>query len=119
MEQFANQANVPIVTFEKGQRKDDVAVAFGKKFTAPEGVLFIGNAQEKTPVFRTERRRHKQTGATYPWLVFRLSWKWKERSAVKITERTREKIKKALRRRREDRHFAAAFTGEGADLQAL
>jgi hypothetical protein len=37
--------------------------------------------------------------------VFRLSWKWKERSAVKITERTRE----ALHRRREGRHLEAAF----------
>ena len=32
-------------------------------------MLFIGKAQEKTPVFRTERRRNAKTGATYPWLV--------------------------------------------------
>lgn len=69
MEQFAKQERVPMVTFEKGQRKDDVAAAYGKKFSAPEGVLFIGKAQEKTSVFRTERRRNEQTGATYPWLV--------------------------------------------------
>jgi hypothetical protein len=31
--------------------------------------LFIGKAQEKTSVFRTERRRNEQTGATCPWLV--------------------------------------------------
>src|ERR1700752_152018 len=69
MEQFAKQEKVPIVPFEKGQRKDDVAAAYRKKFTGQEGVLFIGKAQEKTPVFRTERRRNEQTGATYPWLV--------------------------------------------------
>ena len=69
MEQFAKQEKVPMVTFEKGQRKDDVAAAYGQKFSAPEGVLFIGKAQEKTSVFRTERRRNEQTGATYPWLV--------------------------------------------------
>jgi len=69
MEQFAKQEKVPVVLFEKGQRKDDVAAAYRKKFTAEEGVLFIGKAQEKTPVFRTERRRNDQTGATYPWLV--------------------------------------------------
>ena len=46
------------------KRKDDVAAAYRK-----EGVLFIGKAQEKTSVFRTERRRNEQTGATYPWLV--------------------------------------------------
>lgn len=51
MEQFAKQEQVPIVTFEKGQRKDDVAAIYKKRFTAEEGVLFIGKAQEKTPVF--------------------------------------------------------------------
>ena len=39
-----------MVMFEKGQRKDDVAAAYRKKFSAAEGVLFIGKAQEKTPV---------------------------------------------------------------------
>src|SRR5437868_5786421 len=69
MEQFAKQEKVPIVAFEKGQRKDDVAAEYRNKFTGQEGVLFIGKAQEKTPVFRTERRRNEKTGATYPWLV--------------------------------------------------
>jgi hypothetical protein len=46
--------------------------------------------------------------------VFRLSWKWKERSTVKVTERTREKTTKALHGRREGRHLEAAFAGTGA-----
>src|SRR5207253_10450371 len=66
LEQFAKQEKVPVVHFEKGQRKDDVAAAYRKKFRGEEGVLFIGKAQQKTPVFRTERRRNEQTGATYP-----------------------------------------------------
>jgi hypothetical protein len=69
MEPFAKQEKVPIVAFQKGQRKDDVAAAYRQKFAGEEGVLFIGKAQEKTSVFRTERRRNEQTGATYPWLV--------------------------------------------------
>src|SRR5450631_3042540 len=69
MEQFAKQGNIPVVRFGKGQRKDDVAAEYRKKFQGQEGVLFIGKAQEKTPVFRTERRRNEKTGATYPWLV--------------------------------------------------
>jgi hypothetical protein len=32
-------------------------------------VVFIGKAQEKVPVFRTERRRDERSGANYPWLV--------------------------------------------------
>ena len=46
-----------------------IAAEYRKKFTRPEGVVFIGKAQEKTRVFRTERRRNEQTGVTYQWLV--------------------------------------------------
>jgi hypothetical protein len=38
------------------------------RFTAQEGVLFIGRAQEKTGLFRTERRRDAN-GDSYPWIV--------------------------------------------------
>lgn len=69
LESFAKQEQVPIVQFRKGERKDDIANHHRKKFTKPEGVVFIGKAQEKTSVFRTERRRNEQTGATYPWIV--------------------------------------------------
>src|SRR5438128_3117169 len=69
MDQFDKQEKVPVVHCVKGQRKDDVAAGYRKKFRGEEGVLFIGKAQEKTPVFRTERRRNERTGATYPWLV--------------------------------------------------
>jgi hypothetical protein len=40
----------------------------------------------------------------------------KERSTVKITERTREKDQKALHSRRESRHPEAAFVGARADF---
>jgi hypothetical protein len=69
LEEFARRGKVPVVHFRKGQRKDDIAAEFFRRFTATEGVVFIGKAQEKTPVFRTERRRNEKTGATYPWLV--------------------------------------------------
>ncbi|WP_219420724.1 hypothetical protein, partial [Pseudonocardia nigra] len=38
------------------------------RFPGEEGVLFIGRAQEKTGLFRTERRRNAE-GAAYPWIV--------------------------------------------------
>jgi hypothetical protein len=69
LEAFARQEKIPVMTFRKGQRKDDVAAEQRKKFHKTEGVVFIGKAQEKTPVFRTERRRNEKTGGTYPWLV--------------------------------------------------
>jgi hypothetical protein len=46
------------------------------------------------------------------WLpVSCLSWNWRGRSSVKITERTHEKRAKALHRRREGCHPEAAFVG--------
>src|ERR1035437_1814061 len=51
--------------------------------------------------------------------LFRLSWKWRKRSTVKITERTLEETKKALHRRRESRHPEAAFIGQGARFVAV
>ena len=69
MEGFAEREGVPVVLFRKGERKDDIAAEHLKRFTKSEGVLFIGKAQEKTPVFRTERRRNGETGVSYPWLV--------------------------------------------------
>src|SRR5260370_37869176 len=40
-----------------------------RAFRLKEGVVFIGKAQEKTPVFRTEKRHSPQTGRPYPWIV--------------------------------------------------
>jgi hypothetical protein len=68
MRRFARDQQVPWVDFVKGQRKDDVMHAHLARFTAEEGVLFIGRAQEKTQVFRTERRRNTH-GEAYPWIV--------------------------------------------------
>ena len=68
-ERFAKDHKVPLIRFEKGQRKDDVMKEQLRHFDKPEGVVFIGKAQEKTPVFRTERRRNLETGQPYPWIV--------------------------------------------------
>jgi hypothetical protein len=69
IEDFTQSHAIPVVPFAKGQRKDDVAAEHLTRFDQPEGVLFVGKAQEKTPVFRTEKRRHPQTGQAYPWIV--------------------------------------------------
>ena len=65
---FAKVNRVPWVDFAKGQRKDDVMHEHLQGFTAEEGVLFVGRAQEKTAVFRTEKRRDAH-GDSYPWIV--------------------------------------------------
>lgn len=66
---FVQAENIPLITFEKGQRKDTIAAEYLTQFAGEEGILFVGKAQEKTTVFRTEKRRNPQTGQTYPWVV--------------------------------------------------
>jgi len=65
---FAEDLEIPLLTFKRGQRKDDVAREHFARFPKDEGVVLIGKAQEKAPVVRTVRRRNPQTGQTYPWL---------------------------------------------------
>src|SRR5207245_2223224 len=65
VETFAKVHTLPVIRFEKGQRKDDVQKEHFAKFQANEAVLFIGKAQEKTSVFRTEKGRTPQTGDTF------------------------------------------------------
>jgi hypothetical protein len=66
---FARREGVPLIDFRRGQRKDDIAREHLARFTRDEGVLFIGRAQEKARVFRTEKRRNPTTGRAYPWIV--------------------------------------------------
>ena len=67
IERFVETEGLDLVTFKKGQRKDDVAQQYLASFTREEGVLFVGKAQEKASVFRTEKRRNLD-GSTYPWI---------------------------------------------------
>ncbi len=68
IERFVETQGIDLVTFEKGQRKDDVAQRYLASFEGEEGVLFVGKAQEKASVFRTEKRTDAQ-GVTYPWII--------------------------------------------------
>jgi hypothetical protein len=65
---FARDQRVPWVDFARGQRKDDVMHEHLAELTGAEGVLFVGRAQEKTRLFRTEKRRDAE-GNSYPWIV--------------------------------------------------
>src|SRR3979490_1072951 len=61
LESFAKAQNIPVITFEKGQRKDEIAAAYRAKFSKAEGVVFIGKAQEKARVLRTEKHHSLKT----------------------------------------------------------
>lgn len=66
--EYARTNAIPLVHFHKKQRKDDVTRGMLAETEISDGVLYIGIAQEKAPVLRTERRRGRD-GSTYPWLV--------------------------------------------------
>jgi hypothetical protein len=69
IEAFVKKEGIELITFPKKQRKDDVAAVYRAAFKKDEGILFVGKAQEKVRVCRTEKRTNPQTGQTYPWLV--------------------------------------------------
>ena len=74
--QWITAHEVELVHFRKGERKDEIAqqhlaraqVAAGAGLV-PEQVLLVGRAQEKTWVWRTQKRRNAVTGTSYAWLV--------------------------------------------------
>ena len=69
IERFVRERDVDLIFFKKGQRKDTIAAGYRARFAAEEGVMFVGKAQEKATVFRTEKRKHPETGRVYPWIV--------------------------------------------------
>lgn len=66
---FISSRGLELVHFGKGQRKDDITQQMLARFTGQEGVLYVGRAQEKSGVWRTQRRHNRATGGSYAWLV--------------------------------------------------
>ena len=69
IERFVETQGVDLVTFEKGAAEGRRrAGSTSPRSRATKGVLFVGKAQEKASVFRTEKRRDAH-GKTYPWII--------------------------------------------------
>ncbi len=66
---FVAARGLDLVSFAKGQRKDDLTQSYLADHDGSEAVLYVGRAQEKASVMRTERRYDAHTGASYAWLV--------------------------------------------------
>ena len=69
IERFVKEQGVDLIPFQRGERKDDRAHDYLARWSGGEGVLFVGKAQEKARVPRTERRRKPNSDNTYPWLI--------------------------------------------------
>ena len=65
---FAKREGIEIVHFAKGQRKANETQRRLKDFHDPEGILYIGVAQEKFAAFRVTKRHSTLTGTAFPWL---------------------------------------------------
>jgi hypothetical protein len=61
VEQLAEQRSIPVIHFERGQRKEEVAAPYFAAATR-EGVVMIGIAQEKANVFRPGGKRQREVG---------------------------------------------------------
>ena len=59
---FVAARGLELISFAKGRRKDDIAREFLAGYGEEEGVLFVGRAQEKAGVWRTQRRYNRVTG---------------------------------------------------------
>jgi hypothetical protein len=55
VEAFAREQEIPMVHFQKGQRKDDVVARYRRQFQAREGVVVIGVAQEQVSSFKARK----------------------------------------------------------------
>ena len=84
---FAEQHLVPVIQFERGHRKDDVAAQYRARHHAPEGVVFIGVAQERqfsfkatstscrhTPSTSRSRASRSRLGTTLYWISTKRRW---------------------------------------------
>lgn len=69
IEDYAKTHQIPTLTFEKGQRKDDVVAPYIKQAAGQEGIVLIGKAQEKTSTFRTTKGHGPRSADRYPRLV--------------------------------------------------
>jgi hypothetical protein len=69
IERCAVRHDIPIVLFAKGQRKEDLAAQIRERRPVTDGVVFMGKAQEKCTVYRTEKRPNPKTQRVYAWIV--------------------------------------------------
>jgi hypothetical protein len=65
VDEFVRRGGIPLVQFQRGQRKDDIAKVHRARFEQPEGVVFVGTAQEKARSFRATKRRGPRGGVVF------------------------------------------------------
>jgi hypothetical protein len=68
LEAFCTAQGIPWIEFAKGERKDDVVERYRQQFTAPEGVVLVGVAQERAKTWTaTKQVQGKMVHFTFAW----------------------------------------------------
>jgi hypothetical protein len=65
VEHFVARHAIPVVKFDAGQNKDAIANTHRARFTAREGVVLLGIAQEKMRAFKAHKRTGPGTKVTF------------------------------------------------------
>ena len=75
IKRFVKRERIDLIQFQRGERKDDRAQDYLRRFSGDQGVLFVGVAQEKAHVPPTVRRRRPNSDSYYPWLMSSTEYK--------------------------------------------
>jgi len=62
---FAERQQVPMIAFERRQRKDDVVAEYRSRFRRRQGVVLIGTAQERAWSFKGSKKSRSSGGFTF------------------------------------------------------
>ena len=62
---YATRQDIPLITFERTQRKDDVVAEYRRRRPMDDGVVVVGVAQEKMRAFKAHKRSGPQGGVTF------------------------------------------------------
>ena len=68
-ERFAEERSVPLIQFEKGQRKDEVMAEQLRHLTSPKAWCSSARPRKRLPYSAPSERRNPETGQRYPWIV--------------------------------------------------
>lgn len=61
---YATRQDIPLITFERTQRKDDVVAEYRTRRPMDDGVVVVGVAQEKMRAFKAHKRSGPRGGVT-------------------------------------------------------
>lgn len=62
---FVKQQQIPVVHFQRGQRKDELANSLRQRHSGEEGVVFLGVAQERCSSFKASKSQTPSGGVSF------------------------------------------------------